>query len=259
MFTPVGFYAAAGGGFDPTLGGTLSVKYHWDFTDSSTMTLSGTDVTAITDKVNSYVLNSYLASDPQLNTGYVRLASSAGLRSGLNNIPPGMFSNNTFTMTAFTKLTGGMPAGINLLSLQSNQTNGWRGDTRLGYRTSMPGTWTPELCDNFGSGTNIHIRWYGPTVKNDSKYSSLTTTQALQQSVAGFGYNTTDAYLLYDNGSEETYCNRSFEPSTDTGNGFYISNGNPETLDYYHIVVHDELISSADMNALYDAWQASQV
>ena len=51
MFTPIGFFAPQVTGFDPTLGGTLTPAYWWDFTDSSTMTLTSTTVNTITDKI----------------------------------------------------------------------------------------------------------------------------------------------------------------------------------------------------------------
>ena len=53
MYQPFAYMAAAGGGgggFDPTLGGAISPYFWYDFTDSSTMTLSGTDVTTIASK-----------------------------------------------------------------------------------------------------------------------------------------------------------------------------------------------------------------
>ncbi len=46
---PFGFFGA-GGDFDPTLGGTISPYFWYDFTDSDTMTLSGTDVVDIASK-----------------------------------------------------------------------------------------------------------------------------------------------------------------------------------------------------------------
>jgi len=256
MFTPIGFFAPSAAGFDPTLGGTLSVAYHWDFTDSSTMTLTGTDVTDITDKVSSYTLTSYGTNDPVLGDGFVTFGNglATSIRSGVNSLPSGMFSNNTFTITVYHHMTTGNTQG--LFTLQSNETNGWRGPTYGGYRDSMPGTWDPQLCDNHGTGTNVMFRYFGTS--NKSKYSSLTNVQAQTKGLMGFGYDTTDGYLMYDNGTEETYCSRAFVNSTSTGDGFAVSIDTANTVNYYHIVVHDQLLNSTQMNDLYDAFIATQ-
>ena len=262
MFTPIGFYAAAAGGFDPTLGGTLSVKYHWDFTDSSTMNLSGTDINSITDKVSSYTLDTYNTSPPLLQSGFATFGSgrASKMRSGANDLPTGMFSNNTFTIITLVNYVTG--AGQGFWHLQSNQTNGWRGATYGGYRDSMPGSWDPELCNNYGSGNNVMMRWYTGS-SNKSKYSSMSTSQANSLQLVGFANeeSTNTAYLLYDkDGITPTYCSRAVAYSnTDSGDGFYLSVGNiANRLDYYHTLVYDELLSSAEMQSVWDAFYETQ-
>jgi hypothetical protein len=259
MFTPIGFFAPQGAaGFDPSLGGTLSVKYHWDFGDSSTMTLSGTDILDITDKKSSYTLTSYGTQDPTLSDGYAQFglgSVSTAMRSGANSLPPGMFSNNTFTICVFSQIVGSF-TDQGLWNLQSNQTNGWRGATFGGWRTSMPGSWDPQLCNNYGSNAHVMMRWFGTS--NQSKYSTYNTSVGSQLSLVGFGYDTTNAYLLCDaDGISPTYCSRAFVNSTSTGDGFYVSVADT-VVNYYHIVVYDQLIDSTEMSAVWDAFYALQ-
>lgn len=50
MYQPFAFMAAAGGEFDPTLDGVLEPAHWYDFTDSATMTFSGSKIIEITSK-----------------------------------------------------------------------------------------------------------------------------------------------------------------------------------------------------------------
>ena len=263
MFTPIGFFAPQQTGFDPTLGGTLNVLYHWDFTDSSTMNLTGTTVNSISDKISSSVLTTYLGT-PQLKSGYVRFGdvNTNGMRSGANNIPAGMFNNNTFTIICFSKLNGTIGNNTNVFvwALQSNQTNGWRGATFGGWRNTIPGTWSPSICNNYGSGQNVLMRWFGTS--NQSRHTSMTTTMAQKLCLIGFGYDSVNARLMHDNGTENSYaCTRTLAKSTDSGNGLHINVDISEgaySLDYYHMIVYTDLFTSQNQSDLWNAFNATQ-
>src|SRR5210317_2299006 len=107
MFTPTGFFAPEGGGFDPTLNGTLSLAYHWDWTDSSTMTLTGTDVDDITDKVGSITLDSFSTvagsgtSDATFSTDKTVFSGDSAYfnpNGGVSWVPDEMMGDQDFTV-----------------------------------------------------------------------------------------------------------------------------------------------------------------
>jgi hypothetical protein len=168
-----------------------------------------------------------------------------------------MFNNNTFTICVFSERVAGTSESL-LWALGSNQANGWRGSTHGGYRPSMPGIWNNQLCDTLGTaGTNVYIRWFGTT--NQSKYTTLTTAQSRLKSLVGFAYNSTnqDAHLLYDNGTQSTYCSRTLVRSTESDNGFF-NYAESDTINYYHTVVYSQILSSTNMSDVFDAFAASQ-
>ena len=77
-------YPAAAAGFDPSLGGALTVGLWYDFTDSSTMTLSGAEITAMTEKMGT---GFDITTDGTLNgPDFISAADGAYFQGGTSNI-----------------------------------------------------------------------------------------------------------------------------------------------------------------------------
>jgi len=97
-------YGAAAG-FDPTLGGTLSPYYWFDFTDSSTMVFSsGVNISTITSKgsnTGNLSARSNQTTNPTYQTTYSSFAGGSGANSGLQILDsslPAELNNDDFTI-----------------------------------------------------------------------------------------------------------------------------------------------------------------
>ena len=98
MFTPITYFAPQGGEpFDPRLGGTLTVNHWYNFTDPSTMTLSGNEITDIYDQGSatySYDLTLVTTDKPIYNSnGYAEFAA------GDSSNPNALYSTATAPLT----------------------------------------------------------------------------------------------------------------------------------------------------------------
>lgn len=167
MYQPFAFMASAAGGapFDPTLGGTITPYFWYDFTDSSQMTLSGTDLTAIASKGSNtntiakgssgakYTTN-YIA--PEFKTDYVTFKgtftggayyNSALARrygTGTSGDDAGFGINNSNTLLLFFK-----PYWVNTPSLWA-RTVSWKGYNVTAGNT-QPEEWTPVVISDNAS------------------------------------------------------------------------------------------------------------
>ena len=271
MFTPIGFFAPQGGGsFDITLGGTLTAALHWDFTDSSTMTLSGTDVDDITDKVGSETLvlrptqfngtpaPATFATDKTTFTG-------TGVYYKTDNwIPDSMKSDVDFTVVNFA-LNDFDALGASLIVAPWGMA-GTRGDGK-GHNSFRPTQFTPgydpysiPTCAGF-TGT-----YYFSIQRFQSGWTGKK--QTFVQSVAQADKNMLTS--IYDVTGQEisttlnnnTLCTVSDSISTSyqsSGGGFNIGG---RDVDYngnwhgqmYHTIVYTSVLSQTNINDLYASW-----
>tara|TARA_R110000822_G_C15203750_1_gene482639 strand:+ start:102 stop:938 length:837 start_codon:yes stop_codon:yes gene_type:complete len=275
MFVPIGFMSpqgGGGGGFDVTLGGTLSVSLHWDFTDSSTMTLSGTDLTDITDKVGSETLvlrptqyngtpaPATFASDKTIFTG-------TGIYYKADNwIPDSMksdvdfsvvhFALNDFDALAASRIVG--PWGL----------IGTRVDGK-GHNNLRPTQFTPGY-DPYSQPSCLTGTYYFSAQRFQSGWTG--TKQRFVQAVAQadknmctYIYNVTGApQNLSVTLNNNTLCTISDTISTSyqgAGAGFNIGG---RDVDYngnwygymYHTIVYPFVLSQTNIDDLYASWVA---
>ena len=271
MFVPIGFMSPQGGsgGFDVTLGGTLSVSLHWDFTDSSTMTLSGTDLTNITDKVGSETLvlrptqangtpaPATFATDKTTFTG-------TGLYwKELNWIPDSMRGTQDFTVVQFLLNDFDALPASRIVAPWSIE--GTRVDNE-GQKPLRPTQFTPNYdpyslptcagfsgtyyfgIQRFDSGwTGIKQRFLQATAQADKNMLTVTYDKS----------NTDIGTTLNNN----TLCitNDSFIGAQQAGAGLVIGgrdsdyNGNWNGY-MYHTIVYPFVFSQTNVNDLYASW-----
>ncbi len=107
IFTPFAFMggAPAAAGFDPTVGGTLTPYYWFDFTDSATMAFnSGVNIDTITSKGSStgtMVARANQNQNPTYSTTYSHFglgSSNSGLQIIDSNLPARMNSDDFTVM-----------------------------------------------------------------------------------------------------------------------------------------------------------------
>tara|TARA_R110000803_G_scaffold185668_1_gene248032 strand:- start:1051 stop:1863 length:813 start_codon:yes stop_codon:yes gene_type:complete len=265
MFTPIGFFSPQGGSFDPTLGGTLSVNYHWDFTDSSTMTLSGTDVTDITDKVGSITLlpNSNAPTTPAVFATDRTLfnASAAYAQSTTNLVPPGMERNDDFTVVYFAQ-NDFDALGTNAIIAPWDLQGGTTVNQAQQIRPTQfyPG-YDPYSMPSCGTGTYYFSiqRFDGGWTGKKQKHIQAVAQADKNMVTVTYNYTGTQLGITVN---DNTLCTISdtFFNANQTGDGFIIGGRQGTGTgvrwygEMYHTIVYPSVLSQTNINDLYASW-----
>jgi hypothetical protein len=272
MFTPIGFFApqAGGGdGFDVTLGGTLTVAYHWDFTDSSTMTLSGTDLDDITDKVGSITLQlltpqtNITATKATFASGKTTFAGLSAYYNTANWVPDEMKNNGDWTVVQFSRNDFSALPLSRIIAPWG--LAGTRGDSQ-GHNNVRQTQFSPSY-DPYGMSTCLSGTYYFAAQRFDSGWTGTkqaftgTPAQADKNMVTFvYDYTNTDISVTVN---DNTLCtaNDSFGTPQYGGNGFQIggrdSDGNGNWHgDMYHTIVYPFAMSQTNVDDLYASWDA---
>lgn len=289
MFTPTGFFAPAAGGFDPTLGGTLSLAYHWDWTDSSTMTLTGTDVDDITDKVGSITLDSFSTvagsgtSDATFSTDKTVFSGDSAYynpNGGVSWIPDEMMGDQDFTVVLLcttdyssfpTSDPGRIVSPFQLSGAQSDDTSG-HNNTRM---TQFAPTYDPYFlseCDPTGVGTDYDyaiMRFDGGWTGKKQIFNQTDAEAAGNMYTFVYDYTNTDLSVNVNN---YTLCTTneifSFPEGSTSRAGVVVGARSEANVtaggsidgqwygDMYHTLVYSTALTQTEVNNLYNAWNS---
>ena len=286
MFTPIGFFAAEGG-FDPTLGGTLSLAYHWDWTDSSTMTLTGTDVDDITDKVGSITLDSFSTvagsgtSDATFSTDKTVFSGDSAYfnpNGGVSWIPDEMMGDQDFTVvllctTDYSSFSPTDPTSIvGLVDIRGAQTGNSNGHNSLRITQFYPGydPYSLSSCDPTGVGTDYDFavqRFDGGWTGKKQIFNQTDAEAAGKMITMVYDYTNTDISIGVNN---YTLCTTndifSFPEGSTSKAGVVIGSRADENVsvgggidgqwhgDMYHTLVYSTALTQTEVNNLYNAW-----
>ena len=276
-------YMAGGtaGGWDPTLGGTLSVQHHWDFTDTSTMTfggtgVSGSEVASITDKVgsieftpvdgpsgNATLITATGSYDTTNNSTYF-LNSPYQYKNGgsYNWLPTNLKMNQNFTVVL---IAGNYWDAYNsstpraMWYARANDTYGW--DNLLCFM-GKPVNWIAGNCSGTGDyewGTGRYVgSWDSPEQK---EYSTAPDTPATP-SVYSVSHAANAAAFKFTR-NNETECDQGHSTNLfdSAGEGLVVG-GAPIGLNQnnnfqgnvYHLVVYSQDTSQTQKNNIYNSW-----
>lgn len=280
--TPFAFMKA-GTSWDPTLGGTLSVQHHWDFTDTSTMTfggtgVSGSEVASITDKVGSIEFTpvngpsgnataiSATGSYDTTNNSTFLLNSPYQYKNGgsYNWLPTNLKMNQDFTVVLiagndWSVYTSNTPRAM--WYARATDTYGW--DNLLCFMGN-PTNWTPAgNCSGSGDyqwGMGRYVgSWDGPEYRS---YTSAPDTPATP-SVYSTSHESGSAEFYFTRNNESPECH----PGTNSGlfdsagEGFTLG-GAPIGLNQnnnfqgnvYHLVVYSQDTTITEKQSIYNSW-----
>ena len=269
MFTPIGFFKAPSAtSFDPTLGGTLSLAYHWDFTDSSTMTLSGTDVDTITDKVGSIELSVYAGSPATFN-GTTTVFSGAGSYYKEDNwVPDEMTTISDFTVVQIcTTDFNSFPASkiIAPWNLQGTRVDSW-GQRNLRMTVFTPGydPYSMPSCDPTGESGTYYFAWQrfdGGWTGKKQRFLEDVAIEAGNMITMTHDYTNTDLGITLNNYDLCIGNDIWTVPDQSSGKGFEIGTreGGADGRwygDMYHTMVYPTILTQIEINDLYAAWFA---
>ena len=279
-------------GWDPTLGGTVTPDYWWDLQDSSTMTLSGTDVISMTSKgsqtdgdldssVNNGTLPQFVTDG--LGKQSVRFQAGQRLGSPLTLIP---HRQNCTVFVAFTPTDEILPNSYQIVF-------GHEGYTYSGNFAALARTTATKA----GSNTQQYIynnvtEGYGVAAAVDAisinvetrprpeSTTALWTRSGVEGIASGNFYDqmhTQVATRNYFNPSEPNEVRVSnatdtdtmwnvgttiFTPSTAPSDGTAIGNAGRTSVrdayrgNVYQVVVYFQELSQAQITQLYDGWIA---
>jgi len=270
MFTPIGFFAPSAAGFDPTLGGTLSVAYHWDFTDSSTMTLSGTDLDNITDKVGSITMQPYTGTNKATFDGTKCIWSSPTNTNGAyynttNWIPTEMYRGADFTIVQMLTNTS-WPVGTtiqNPWSLIGNASGNGHNNLRMAVHSPGYDPYPGGACPLGGNYYYWLGRWSSGWRRIRQEWDGTTAQQVKNMVTSVHSPSQVNGYRYQISLNDSTYCdaNDSITTAEQAGGGFTIggavegtSNSRAWTGDLYHTVVYDQVLTETEKDDLYTAW-----
>ena len=269
MFTPIGFFAPSGGVFDVTLGGTLTAAYHWDFTDSSTMSLTGNALDSITDKIGSTTL-SFVSSQTNITPVKANFATDKTTFAGLsvynntsNWVPDEMKSDVDFTVVQFSQNDFSALGASHIIAPWG--MIGTRGDGK-GHNNLRQTQFSPSY-DPYSMPTCLSGTYYFAAQRWDSGWTG--TKQAFTSSPAQddknmvtliYDYTNTDLHVTLN---DNTLCtvNESFSSVQASGNGFQIGGRDTDGYgnwhgDMYHTIVYSQLLSQTNIDDLYASWVA---
>jgi len=283
LVKPFGFLGAQGGGWDPTVGGTLTVEHHWDWTDSDTMTLSvtgngasasGSFVANITDKVGGEVMHP--VNGPTGNALKITTTGSYNETLGatyLSGSPYQVSDNwlpatlNTATDWSVVMIMGSEDWTRYATNQQrafwyarSNETNGYDNLLAFMKRGGWLGTST---CT--GSGVNeVGMAIYdgggwGTPVSRD--YTDTEVDTMADPDVYQYSYDQANTqYNFTRNGEDKCNFTRSATP-TANGEGLCIGGG-PIGLNekncfegmIYQFVVYSQQLNQDQMDSINSSW-----
>lgn len=282
MFIPFGFYKApaAAAGFDPESFGSL--YYWWDFTDSSTMTLNGSNVLSqITSKAARTSANSTLDAvdgSPTFesaaegtyfnNTAAIANASSAGTGGNLDTL-----SNSAdATVIIITKLVSLTNAGSNvddmlwsfagtgaddLSFLVSGRTSNWGSNTICSTDNAISSTYNRQLSlRDWNSGDKWGTRTYTSTQipADDTTFQMITCgvdyTGGLTAQIARNDQTLCSAQLTTSAQRDNTGSNRGFKINARSRSGATFT----ADQNIQHVLIYDGLLNNATITNIYNSW-----
>jgi len=284
MFTPTGFFKPAAVRFDPTLDGTLSLAYHWDWTDSSTMTLDGTDVDDITDKVQSITLDSFSTvagsgtSDATFSTDKTVFSGDSAYynpNGGVSWVPDELMGDQDFTVvllctTDFSSFpSNSIIAPWQISGKQSDDDNG-HNNTRMTQFYPGYDPYSNPDCSTTGDYYYSIMRFDGGFTGQKQRYDQTTGEAERNMYTYINDYSNTDIAVNLNN---NTICSRSeiftFPEGATSRAGMVIgarSEGNVASGgsidgewygDMYHVLVYSSALSQTNINDLYTEWVTS--
>ena len=257
--------AAGPAGFDPTLGGTLTQLDHWyDFTDSATMTLTGTQVDAISSKGNAASFDiSSRTGTVTYNTTYTSFATlsylyrTATLPTTIQNITGDqtvvtIASYDSTGVSADSRTTWG------LLGYFNDRNFGWftnNDSSGVRSQTTAAGTGAPTLGFYDWNGGNYGTVWKGVSHSTTymfglkSTWSGSTNTVISSLDGAAFAGSKSKAMINRNQTQRATIGAR--------GNISLSSNFSNNPMQLYHILIYNEALSDANIADLYTNWISS--
>ena len=269
MFVPVGFFAPSAAGFDPTLGGTLSVAYHWDFTDSSTMTLSGTDLDGITDKVGSITMTPYTgttkATFDGTKTTFAGCGGSSAYYNTTNWIPSVLYRGADFTIVQMMKTTCWPTSGQTTpWSMVGNASGNGHNNFRMAFSDGWD-VYAGTSCYLGGSYYHWLGRWSSGWKKVRQEWDSTTAQQDKNMVTSVHSPSQVNGYRYQISLNDSTYCNdnNAITTSEQSGGGFTIGgsvegtgNNRGWSGDMYHTIVYSQVLTQTNKDDLYTAWSS---
>ncbi len=284
LIKPYGFLgsgeAPAAPGWDPTDGGSFSVAHHWDFTDTSTMTLSGTGVSGsnvadITDKVGGITMTP--VDGPSGNalkittTGSYNATAGATYLSGspyqyqnggsYNWLPSTMGTNQNFSCVMIAGSEDWARYSTNTQRVfwyaRSNDSNGY--DNLLNfYYAWISVNNCLETAPGIDIGLGVYQSGWGTPVsqKHGTTPDTMTAPGVYQMSYASSG----TTYLMTFNDWSPCTLVRSTS-ATAAGEGLCIGGGPIGVNEkngfeglIYHFVVYDQTFAEQDFIDVYNSW-----
>ena len=277
MFTPTGFFKpAAATSFDPSLGGTLSVAYHWDWSDSSTMTLSGTDVDDITDKIAGETLTSFSTvagsgtSDATFSTNKTVFAGNSAYYNTTDWIPDEIAGNQDYSVVLLCTTDYSSFPGSSIIApwhIAGSRPDGY------GYKnmrmTQFSVGYDPYSLSSCRSGTyyaaimRFNSPWYG--VKQMNVQSVAEGAGAMYTFLHDYT-NTDLSVTINDNTKCTTNSFFSFPAGTSGYAGMMVGARSEGTVatggsidgewygDMYHTIIYPSVLSDANISDIYSAW-----
>ena len=268
MFTPIGYFAPQGGaaGFDPTLGGTLTVNHWYDLTDSTTMTFSGANVTAISDKVGSYNITNAYNSGPTFIDAATGTYFNNQTLYETSTIPTTFGVGDVTYLTIFTR-TGAYGGSImRVWGLVSPWTSPY---SRQDFQPAVIAdfnVWSSRTVQSdSGQGGSDYIRMHDwDSVPDDyaSGYYNVVTTNEVFFAGKSTWSGTTNAFNTSINGS--TFGNQQTDNATVQTSTSYLELGargsdnglhQNRFLGYIkHCIVYNGALTDQNIADVYTAW-----
>lgn len=266
MFTPIGFFAPSAAGFDPSLGGTLSVAYWWDFTDSSTMSLTGTDVDSITDKQGSITMTPYTGTTKATFDGTkTTFAGNATYYNTSNWVPSVMYRSADFTVVQLLTTTSWPTTDFaNPWSLIGNASGNGHNNFRISLSDGYD-PYTGKECSYGGVYYHNLQRWSSGWQRVRQSWDSITAQQVGNMITSVHTPSDPSSEYYHVSLNNSTYCkyNMSLTTFEQAGGGFTIGGavegtGNVRrwTGDLYHTIVYSQALTQTNKDDLYTAWSS---
>ena len=263
--------------FDPTFGGTITPYYWFDFTDESTMTLSGTEITAISNKGSvSNSLTRPQSTGPNFNGSVAefRGTSSTSNKLAIDDSSLTAFSiSNGWTILFFLNPT--LPAfddqQARILNLRSSTyampddggilmnvyTNSSTFPFYSNYNNKLiAGSTSPIAGDTVIGGQN------GPSSNGTYTYYNLGSTAGPRGYLAPYLMSSTSTTKLISGiqtSTNKTDAQQSTSDRTNSAYGFTIGGrANPDAgtqnFDLAHTVAYDFELSDAQLDGVISSF-----
>lgn len=249
--------------FDPTLGGTLTVNHWYDLTDSTTMTFSGANVTAISDKVGSYNITNAYNSGPTFIDAATGTSFNNQTLYSTATIPYSMGQSSTTYLTIATRTA----AFTNLMRVWGFECT-FAGSTPQGRNDFQPMVlsnftlWSRSESDSGQGGSDYMWGHDWDSVDYASGFTNVVSTDEQFFSLASAWSGNTNTFTTSVNGA--AYTNSKSDAASTTGGGEYFeigargsSNGlhqNPFYGNIKHCIVYNGILTNQNIADLYTAW-----